>query len=244
MIIQTNTNDTINKENSNNETSIANSGAPKQDVSSSSSQPLIDLKNTNNRSNLINSSSSSSLAKSLLENNFNFTDSFQSHLDNLNGYDIHFGNLNKINDNLSNNEQSVNTSNIIPNCPIQNENKYVNNNSIYSNVFTSSPASNSSSSIVSFLAFNQVQPKSKVNVINSSFNNIFSNIHFSDLDQNVLNKERQQLSTSNIISSSIENTRNESSSNSINNDSSSNLMFGSLNISKSSNLQNMKGTHF
>jgi len=242
MIIQnTDVNENNKLNNSNNEAS--NTTSTIQNIPSSTSQPLVNIKNIPN-SNSINASSTSTLAKSLLANNFNFSNSLQNHLDNINGYDIHFGNFNKSNENQSNSSQQNSTSNVNTNGPIHNENNFVSNNSIYSNVFSSSNP-NSSSSIASFLAFNQMQPKSKVNVVNSSFNNIFNNIQFSDLDKNVINKEKESIEVKKKDDDEkIDDTNIVNNDNSNIPESSSKLMFGTLNILNSSNPQNGKGNYY
>ncbi|ORX43370.1 hypothetical protein BCR36DRAFT_406743 [Piromyces finnis] len=79
-----------------------------------------------------------------------------------------------------------------------------------------------------------MQPKSKVNVVNSSFNDIFNS-----LDKNSLKKEKEPIETK-----KLEDNRDEDSNLTNNNytqESSSKLIFGNLNISKSSNLHNIKG---
>ncbi|ORY00051.1 hypothetical protein LY90DRAFT_678742 [Neocallimastix californiae] len=197
----------------------------------------IDIKHISN-SNYVNASSTSSIVKSLLSNNFNFSNSFQNHLENINNYDIRFGNINTINENQIKNDQALST-NASLNIPIQNENKFVNKNNIYSSLFSSNSTSNSSSSITSYLAFNQVQPKSKVNIVNSSFNNIFGNIQFSGLEKNKINED-DLLVNKNLNKDNNENEKIEEEKNLYDNEipSSSKLMFGSLNISKPSNFQN------
>eukprot|EP00833_Pecoramyces_ruminatium_P014743 jgi/Orpsp1_1/1188775/evm.model.d7180000067084.1 len=220
----TNENRTLNNDQNNDTTS---SNISKNELPTSS----INLKNLSNTSH-INVSSSSSIAKSLLSNNFNFSDSLQNHLENINNYDIHFGNINKSNENQTKNVQTIST-NVVSNDSIQNENKFISKNNIYSNVFTTTSTSTSNSSIASYLAFNQMQPKSKVNIINSSFNNIFGNIHFSDIEKSNICKENNE-----IISNKLTNEEEAKISSNENLDSSSKLMFGSLNISKPCNLHN------
>jgi len=227
----TNKSKNINLNNDSND--IATSNISKQELTSSS----IDIKNITN-SNYVNVSSTSSIARSLLSNNFNFSDSVQNHLDNINNYDIQFGNINKIKENKIKNRNTIST-NIILNGEIQNENGFINKNNIYSNLFTSTSASNSSS-LASYLALNQVQPKSKVNIINSSFNNIFGSIQFNDLEKNNIKENIPMIikKSNNDEIDSIEEKKlfdNKDHANS-----SSNLMFGSLNILKTCKLPNNK----